>query len=212
MNDHPMKPLRRNRVGVRSGSPDLQHHLLQVARGSAGHRWTTLDNLAAQLRLDPEPLAGAILECAALGLIRCAQSSSKGRLSLTRAGRRRLDQLERCRRAQIQALQNQLPLPPRAACEGGQPHTQSPGEEVMPRQHVTPQSPRAARTAMLDRRWLRSLHQRASAKIDAALNRLLWSWLSMYAMPQRVEVRIDDVPAPTSRRERSRMTRQRVQR
>lgn len=179
MTDRPMRPLRRKHEPVQPTlTSQLEHHLLLVARGCLGRRWSTVSNLAAELRMDHATLAAAISECAASGLLRSTYGHSKDCLSLTRAGRHRLDQLEQCRQAEILALQYQLPLPPRTSCEEGQLPTQSPGEDFMPRQR--------------EQSWFTNLHDRASAKIDAVLNRVLWSWLSLFATPQPMEARIDD--------------------
>src|SRR5690349_20935535 len=191
---YPIRSLRRNRLAVQpSLSSDLQYHLLLVTRGSPGHRWTTIDRLAEQLHIDHETLAAAILECAASGLLRSANSPFRRRLSLTGAGRRRLDQLEQCRQTEILALQNQLPLPPRIACEGARPHTQSPGEGFMPKQRPVTQLQRTARPSALADAWRKSPRDRESA--GAALSRMLWAWLSLSARPQPMEARIDDTAA-----------------
>lgn len=206
---YPIKPLRRTRAAVQpSLSSDQQYHLLLLARGQPGHRWTTIDALAVQLRIDHLTLAAALLECAASGLLRSTNAPSRRRLSLTRAGRRRLDQLEQCRQTEILALQNQLPLSPRIACEGALPHTQSPGEGFMPKQRPVTQLQRTVRPATLEDSWLKSPHHRESA--SAALSRLLWAWLSLSAMPQPMEARIDDTTA--RRRTRGNIAKQRVER
>ena len=177
---YPIRSLRRNRLAVQpSLSSDLQYHLLRVARGCPGHRWTTIDRLAEQLHIDHETLAAAILECAASGLLRSANSPFRRRLSLTGAGRRRLDQLEQCRQTEILALQNQLPLPPRMVCEGAQLQ-------------------RTVRPAALEGSWPKSPRDRESA--SAALSRMLWTWLSLSVTPQPIEARIDDDDARRRKR------------
>lgn len=196
---YPIRSLRRNRAAVQpSLSSDLEYHLLLVARGYPGHRWTTIDGLADQLHIDHETLAAAILECAASGLLRSANSPFRRRLSLTGAGRRRLDQLEQCRETEILALQNQLPLPPRMACEGARPHTQSPGEGFMSKQRPTTQLQRTVRPAALEGSWPKSPRDRESA--SAALSRMLWTWLSLSVTPQPMEARIDDDAARRRKR------------
>ena len=199
---YPIRSLRRNRVAVQpSLSSDLQYHLLLVTRGCLGHRWTTIDGLAAQLRIDHQMLAAAIFKCAASGLLRSTNGPSRRRLSLTGAGRRRLDQLEQSRQTEILALQNQLPLPPRIACEEARPHTQSPGEGFMPKQRPVTQLQRTARPAALADAWRKSPRDRESA--SAALSRMLWTWLSLSVTPQPMEARIDDDAA--RRRKRSKL-------
>lgn len=138
---YPAKPLRRNRATVRpSLSPDLQYRLLRVTRGCPGRRWTTADELAVKLRIAHGTLAAALFECAASGFLRPANGSLRRRLSLTGAGRRRLDQLEQYRQAEILALQNQLPLPRLMAREGARPPSHLEKVHVQ----TTPRNPTAA--------------------------------------------------------------------
>lgn len=134
---YPVKPLRRDRAAAQpSLSPDLQYRLVRVTRGCPGRRWATADDLAVKLRT----LAAALFECAAAGFLRPANGSSRRRLSLTGAGRHRLDQLEQYRQAEILALQNQLPLPGLMAREGTRP----PSHLEKVHAQTTPRNPTAA--------------------------------------------------------------------
>lgn len=105
-------------------------------------------------------------------------------------------------------IKTQLPLPPRIACEGARSHTQSPGEALMRKQRPVTQLQRTVRPAAREDFWLKSPHGRESA--GAALSRLLWAWLSLSAMPQPMEARIDDTAA--RRRTRGNIAKQRVER
>ena len=129
---YPVKPLRRNRAAVQpSLSPDLQYRLLRVTRGCPGRRWTTADELAVKLRIDHGTLAAALFECAASGFLRPANGSSRRRLSLTGAGRHRLDQLEQYRQAEILAPAEPV-TPSRPDGARRDPPTQSSGEGSCP--------------------------------------------------------------------------------
>ena len=78
----------------------------------------------------------------------------------------------------------------------------------MPKQRPVTQLQRTARPAALADAWLKSPHDRESA--GAALSRLLWAWLSLSAMPQPMEARINDTAA--RRRTRGAIAKQRLER
>ncbi len=195
------RPTARTRIAVLVDrlTPHLQHHLLLAARGCRGRRWITFKNLAAQLRMERGTLVAAIGACAASGLLRCSHGFAKGRLSLTRAGRRSLDQLEQWHQAEILALQYQLPLPPSIGRGEGQTQAQSTGEKFMLRQDSDSHQRRPVRPAAHALSRFATLHRRASAKLDALMNRLLWTWLSLFAMPQSIEASLNDKPASPRR-------------